>query len=104
MPSDTVQRAIEPQPSEQPSTDLQQARSALQASNNRFSDLFEQAPMGYFIVDEEHCILQSNRFAASLRLIAALGGGWSAQELKRVDDSGNPSANPSKTVPTNSAD
>ena len=66
MPSDTVQRAIAPQPSEQPSTDLQQARLALQASNNRFSDLFEQAPMGYFIVDEEHCILQSNRFAASL--------------------------------------
>ena len=45
--------------------------------------------------------LAGNRFGASLRLIAALGGGWSAQDLKSVDDSGNPTADPSKAVPTN---
>jgi hypothetical protein len=36
-----------------------------------------------------------------VRLVAALGGGWSAEDLKSLDDSGNPTANPSKAVPTN---
>lgn len=70
MPSDTVQKALEPQPSEHSVTDLQQARLELQAAKSRFSDLFEQAPIGYFIVDAQGLILQSNRFAASLLQVA----------------------------------
>jgi len=42
-----------------------------------------------------------NRLSASVRLITALGGGWSAEDLKKLDASGNPTTNPSNTVPTN---
>lgn len=51
--------------------------------------------------ERTYITLVGNRFAASVRLVAALGGGWSAEDLKSLDDSGNPTANPSKTVPTN---
>lgn len=45
--------------------------------------------------------LTGQRLSASVRLIAALGGGWSAEDLKQLDRSGNPTANPSDAVPTN---
>jgi len=89
---------------------VESARLSLKLARNQYDqgliDYLSVAVLEATALNNErtYITLVGNRFAASLRLIAALGGGWSAEELRRVDDSGNPSANPSKTVPTNSAD
>ena len=51
--------------------------------------------------ERTYITLTGNRLSASVRLIAAIGGGWSAEDLKKLDASGNPTADPSNTVPTN---
>lgn len=89
---------------------VESARLSLKLARNQYDqgliDYLSVAVLEATALNNErtYITLVGNRFAASLRLIAALGGGWSTQELRRVDDSGNPSANPSKTVPTNRAD
>ena len=89
---------------------VEAARLSLRLARNQYDqgliDYLSVAVLEATALNNErtHITLVGNRFAASLRLIAALGGGWSTQELRRVDDSGNPSANPSKTVPTNRPD
>ena len=89
---------------------VEAARLSLRLARNQYDqgliDYLSVAVLEATALNNErtYITLVGNRFAASLRLISALGGGWSTQELKRVDDSGNPSANPSKTVPTNRPD
>lgn len=89
---------------------VESARLSLRLARNQYDqgliDYLSVAVLEATALNNErtYITLVGNRFAASLRLIAALGGGWSTQELRRVDDSGNPSANPSKTVPTNRPD
>jgi len=89
---------------------VESARLSLKLARNQYDqgliDYLSVAVLETTALNNErnYITLVGNRFAASLRLIAALGGGWSAEELRRVDDSGNPTTNPSKTVPTNRAD
>jgi len=89
---------------------VEAARLSLRLARNQYDqgliDYLSVAVLEATALNNErtYITLVGNRFAASLRLIAALGGGWSTQELRRLDDSGNPSANPSKTVPTNRPD
>lgn len=89
---------------------VEAARLSLRLARNQYDqgliDYLSVAVLEATALNNErtYITLVGNRFAASLRLIAALGGGWSTQELRRVDDSGNPSANPSKAVPTNRSD
>ena len=89
---------------------VEAARLSLKLARNQYDqgliDYLSVAVLETTALNNErnYITLVGNRFAASLRLIAALGGGWSAEELRRVDDSGNPTSNPSKTVPTNRPD
>lgn len=46
--------------------ELQDAQEALQSERERYSDLYEQAPVGYCTVNETGSILQINRTAATL--------------------------------------
>ena len=86
---------------------VESARLSLRLARNQYDqgliDYLGVAVLETTALNNErtYITLVGNRFGASLRLISALGGGWSAQDLKRLDDSGNPTANPSETVPTN---
>ena len=86
---------------------VEAARLSLKLARNQYDqgliDYLSVAVLETTALNNErtYITLAGNRFGASLRLIAALGGGWSAQDLKSVDDSGNPTADPSKAVPTN---
>ena len=86
---------------------VESARLSLRLARNQYDqgliDYLSVAVLETTALNNErtYITLVGNRFGASLRLISALGGGWSAQDLKRLDDSGNPTANPSETVPTN---
>ena len=46
--------------------ELHRAQEALQFERERYSDLYEQAPVGYCTVNETGSILQINRTAATL--------------------------------------
>ena len=86
---------------------VQSAQESLRLARNQY----DQGLIDYLSVavlettalnnDRTYITLMGNRLSASVRLIAALGGGWSADDLNRLDASGNPTANPSNTVPTN---
>ena len=86
---------------------VQFAQQSLRLARNQYDqgliDYLSVAVLETTALNNErtYITLIGNRFAASVRLVAALGGGWSADDLKRLDDSGNPTANPSNTVPTN---
>ncbi|OOC09580.1 putative bifunctional diguanylate cyclase/phosphodiesterase [Thioalkalivibrio halophilus] len=45
---------------------LQQARDHLETARDRYRDLFQQAPMGYLILDDEGRIREANRAATEL--------------------------------------
>src|SRR5450830_1719414 len=45
--------------------ELRRVQDALQSERARYSDLYEQAPVGYCTVDEAGVILQINRTAAT---------------------------------------
>ena len=83
------------------------AQQSLRLARNRYDqgliDYLSVAVLETTALNNErtYITLVGNRFAASVRLVSALGGGWSAEDLKSLDDSGNPTANPSKSVPTN---
>jgi NodT family efflux transporter outer membrane factor (OMF) lipoprotein len=86
---------------------VQSAQQSLRLARNQYDqglvDYLSVAVLETTALNNErsYITLVGNRFSASVRLVAALGGGWSDEDLKRLDDSGNPTANPSKTVPTN---
>jgi NodT family efflux transporter outer membrane factor (OMF) lipoprotein len=86
---------------------VQSAQQSLRLARNQYDqgliDYLSVAVLETTALNNErtYITLVGNRFAASVRLVAALGGGWSAEDLKSLDNSGNPTANPSKTVPTN---
>jgi NodT family efflux transporter outer membrane factor (OMF) lipoprotein len=86
---------------------VQSAQQSLRLARNQYDqgliDYLSVAVLETTALNNErtYITLVGNRFAASVRLVAALGGGWSAQDLKSLDDSGNPTTNPSKAVPTN---
>jgi NodT family efflux transporter outer membrane factor (OMF) lipoprotein len=86
---------------------VQSAQQSLRLARNQYDqgliDYLSVAVLETTALNNErtYITLVGNRFAASVRLVAALGGGWSAEDLKSLDDSGNPTANPSKAVPTN---
>ena len=86
---------------------VQSAQQSLRLARNQYDqgliDYLSVAVLETTALNNErtYITLIGNRFAASVRLVAALGGGWSDEDLKRLDDSGNPTANPSNTVPTN---
>ncbi len=86
---------------------VQSAQQSLRLARNQYDqgliDYLSVAVLETTALNNErtYITLVGNRFAASVRLVASLGGGWSAEDLKRLDDSGNPTTQPSKTVPTN---
>jgi len=86
---------------------VQSAQQSLRLARNQYDqglvDYLSVAVLETTALNNErsYITLVGNRFTASVRLVAALGGGWSDEDLKRLDDSGNPTANPSKAVPTN---
>ncbi len=86
---------------------VQSAQQSLRLARNQYDqgliDYLSVAVLETTALNNErtYITLTGNRFAASVRLVASLGGGWSAEDLKRLDDSGNPTTQPSKTVPTN---
>jgi NodT family efflux transporter outer membrane factor (OMF) lipoprotein len=86
---------------------VQSAQQSLRLARNQYDqgliDYLSVAVLETTALNNErtYITLVGNRFSASVRLVAALGGGWSAEDLKSLDDSGNPTANPSKAVPTN---
>jgi len=86
---------------------VQSAQQSLRLARNQYDqgliDYLSVAVLETTALNNErtYITLMGNRFAASVRLVAALGGGWSAEDLKSLDDSGNPTTNPSKAVPTN---
>lgn len=86
---------------------VQSAQQSLRLARNQYDqgliDYLSVAVLETTALNNErtYITLVGNRFAASVRLVAALGGGWSAEDLKSLDDSGNPTTNPSKSVPTN---
>lgn len=86
---------------------VQSAQQSLRLARNQYDqgliDYLSVAVLETTALNNErtYITLVGNRFAASVRLVASLGGGWSAEDLKRLDDSGNPTTQPSKAVPTN---
>ena len=86
---------------------VQAAQQSLRLARNQYDqgliDYLSVAVLETTALNNErtYITLVGNRFAASVRLVASLGGGWSAEDLKRLDDSGNPTTQPSKAVPTN---
>lgn len=86
---------------------VQSAQESLRLARNQYDqgliDYLSVAVLETTALNNErtYITLMGNRLSASVRLIAALGGGWSADDLNRLDASGNPTANPSNTVPTN---
>ena len=52
--------------------ELHRAQEALQSDRARYSDLYEQAPVGYFSVNEAGLILQIHQMAASPLLFRKL--------------------------------
>jgi NodT family efflux transporter outer membrane factor (OMF) lipoprotein len=86
---------------------VQAAQDALRLTRNQY----DQGLIDYLSVsiletsalnnERTYITLTGNRLSASVRLIAAIGGGWSAEDLKKLDASGNPTTDPSNTVPTN---
>lgn len=86
---------------------VQAAQESLRLARNQYDqgliDYLSVAVLETTALNNErtYITLTGNRLSASVRLIAALGGGWSAEDLKRLDASGNPTANPSDSVPTN---
>jgi len=86
---------------------VQSAQQSLRLARNQYDqgliDYLSVAVLETTALNNErtYITLVGNRFAASVRLVASLGGGWSAEDLKLLDDSGNPTTQPSKAVPTN---
>jgi NodT family efflux transporter outer membrane factor (OMF) lipoprotein len=86
---------------------VQSAQQSLRLARNQYDqgliDYLSVAVLETTALNNErtYITLVGNRFAASVRLVSSLGGGWSAEDLKRLDDSGNPTTQPSKAVPTN---
>lgn len=86
---------------------VQAAQESLRLARNQYDqgliDYLSVAVLETTALNNErtYITLMGNRLSASVRLIAALGGGWSTEDLKQLDASGNPSANPSNSVPTN---
>ena len=86
---------------------VQAAQQSLRLARNQYDqgliDYLSVAVLETTALNNErtYITLVGNRIAASVRLVASLGGGWSAEDLKRLDDSGNPTTQPSKAVPTN---
>jgi NodT family efflux transporter outer membrane factor (OMF) lipoprotein len=86
---------------------VESAQLALRLARNQYDqgliDYLSVAVLETSALNNErtYITLTGNRLIASVRLIAALGGGWSAEDLKMLDNSGNPTTNPSNTVPTN---
>ena len=86
---------------------VQSAQQSLRLARNQYDqgliDYLSVAVLETTALNNErtYITLVGNRFAASVRLVASLGGVWSAEDLKRLDDSGNPTTQPSKAVPTN---
>lgn len=86
---------------------VQAAQQALRLARNQYDqgliDYLSVAVLETSALNNErtYITLVGNRLSASVRLIAALGGGWSVEDLKKLDDSGNPTSNPSNSVPTN---
>lgn len=86
---------------------VQAAQESLRLTRNQY----DQGLIDYLSVsiletaalnnERTYITLTGNRLSASVRLIAAIGGGWSVEDLKKLDASGNPTANPSNSVPTN---
>lgn len=86
---------------------VEAAQQALRLARNQYDqgliDYLSVAVLETSALNNErtYITLMGNRLSASVRLITALGGGWSAEDLKMLDASGNPTANPSNSVPTN---
>ena len=86
---------------------MESAQESLRLARNQYDqgliDYLSVAVLETTALNNErtYITLTGNRLSASVRLIAALGGGWSADDLKQLDRSGNPTANPSDSVPTN---
>jgi len=86
---------------------VQSAQLSLRLARNQYDqgliDYLSVAVLETTALNNErtYITLIGNRISASVRLVAALGGGWTAEDLKRLDNSGNPTSNPSNTVPTN---
>jgi len=86
---------------------VEAAQEALRLARNQYDqgliDYLSVAVLETSALNNErtYITLMGNRLSASVRLITALGGGWSAEDLKMLDASGNPTSNPSDTVPTN---
>jgi outer membrane protein TolC len=86
---------------------VEAAQQALRLARNQYDqgliDYLSVAVLETAALNNErtYITLMGNRLSASVRLITALGGGWSAEDLKKLDASGNPTTNPSNTVPTN---
>jgi NodT family efflux transporter outer membrane factor (OMF) lipoprotein len=86
---------------------VESAQESLRLARNQYDqgliDYLSVAVLETTALNNErtYITLTGNRLSASVRLIAALGGGWSAEDLKQLDRSGNPTANPSDSVPTN---
>lgn len=86
---------------------VEAAQQALRLARNQYDqgliDYLSVAVLETAALNNErtYITLMGNRLSASVRLITALGGGWSAEDLKMLDASGNPTTNPSNTVPTN---
>ena len=86
---------------------VEAAQQALRLARNQYDqgliDYLSVAVLETSALSNErtYITLMGNRLSASVRLITALGGGWSAEDLKMLDPSGNPTTNPSNAVPTN---
>lgn len=86
---------------------VESAQQALRLARNQYDqgliDYLSVAVLETTALNNErtYITLTGNRLSASVRLIAALGGGWSSEDLKKLDASGNPTSDPSNTVPTN---
>ena len=86
---------------------VEAAQQALRLARNQYDqgliDYLSVAVLETAALNNErtYITLTGNRLTASVRLITALGGGWSSEDLKKLDASGNPTADPSNTVPTN---
>ncbi len=86
---------------------VEAAQQALRLARNQYDqgliDYLSVAVLETSALNNErnYITLMGNRLSASVRLITALGGGWSAEDLKMLDASGNPTTHPSNSVPTN---